>query len=123
MSSPRPQGIGSIRRWLKVCAFVSVTVGCGGAPTIMGVHRQTLDDFARGRMDCPTEPLDVQDTTPADFRYAGDPDARRYDVRACDQTESFVCFRTPQSSVAETLPECRKLGERPPRVYLGPVPL
>lgn len=90
---------------------------------MMDAHRQTLDDYARQRMDCPDEALAVEDSTPDRFRYGSDPDARRYDVAACGQTESFVCFRAPEVSVAETLTECRRFGERQPRVYLGPFPL
>ena len=90
---------------------------------MMDVHRQTLDDFARRRMDCPEGAIAVSDATPEGFDYASDPEARRYDVVACGETEAFVCFRAPQHSVAETLTECRRLGERAPRIYLGPFPL
>lgn len=90
---------------------------------MMDVHRQTLDDFARERMDCPEGTIAVTDATPEGFDYASDSEAGRYQVEACGETESFVCFRAPQSSVAETLTECRRFGERAPRVYLGPFPL
>lgn len=127
---PRPQTPTTIRSARETRAdFVAawplllVLVACGGAPTMMDVHRQTLDDYARRRMDCPEGAVVVSDATPDDFAYGADPEARRYDVEACGATESFVCFRSPEVSVAETLSECRRFGERQPRVYLGPFPL
>jgi len=99
--------------------LAGLITGCNPAPVSM-YHRATLDDLARGSLDCPEGALEVNDITPEDFRYGWDPDAKRYDVRACGRRERFLCFDRAEDD--DPRAECRSLdrahsGEE---VHLGP---
>ena len=103
---------------------LDLLAACGPAPTLMDYHRSTLDELARGMMDCPLDELSFEDSTPEGFPHmANDPESRRYTVRGCGHTAAFVCFTLRQSPVNER-PECRPLrrdeGTAGGGVYLGP---
>ena len=99
---------------------------CGPAPTLLDMHRVYLQRDARGAIEC--ELLEVAEATPEDWTgYAGDPDARRYEVRGCGRHAAFLCYTPPMGTVGD--PECRQLHEdhRPGRragapggIRLGP---
>ena len=104
--------------WL--CA--SICVAC--APySVMDFHREVLDRQARARFDCEQGSLEVTDETPEGFRYGRDPQAARYRVQACEQEDVYVCYQIPEANVGSPAPECRRLGEEPAIIHLGPIPL
>jgi hypothetical protein len=95
-------------------------LGACVAPSVMDFHRATLDDQARQEEECPEGTLEVRDITPGGFRYADDPDARRYEVIACGRRSAYLCYRRAISEHMQA--ECRSLtrphsGEE---VHLGP---
>ena len=98
--------------------------GAGCAPyTMMDFHREVLDQRARAHFDCERGELEVVDETPEGFQYGRDPQAARYRVRACDHEDSYVCYQIPEADVGSATPECRRLGEDPSIVHLGPIAL
>lgn len=100
------------------CVF-GLVAACTPAPVSV-YHRATLDELARGSLDCPEGGLEVRDITPENFRYAWDPDAKRYEVRACGRVERFLCYDRAEDD--DPRAECRSL-DRPhsgEEVHLGP---
>lgn len=106
----------------RLSAITLVLLACTPYTT-MDFHREALDPMARGHADCENGPLEVVDETPEDFSYGRDLEARRYQVTACGQQDTYICFRQAEHNVGATAPECRRLGEEPSRVHLGPFPL
>lgn len=104
---------------VPLACFVGLLAGCTPVgPTVY--HRATLDELARGSLDCPEGELDVSDITPENFRYAWDPDARRYRVGACGRVERFLCYHRAEDD--DPRAECRSL-DRPhsgEEVHVGP---
>lgn len=101
-------------------------VACGTAPSLMGYHRQALDELAQGTMECRVAELEFEDTTPEGFQpVANDPETRRYTVRGCERESAFVCFTFRHMSSNSEGPECRPLrqdrGGSLGGVYVGPV--
>lgn len=107
-------------RWILLAC-----VACGGAPTLMSYHRQTLDDMAQGTMECPIAELQFEDTTPEGFQTIGDdPETRRYTARGCEREAAFVCYTFRYMSTTADRPECRPLRQGEGAVggvYVGPV--
>ncbi len=97
--------------------------GCGGAVTVMDYHRSTLDTHARAHLNCEDGVLEVVDETPPDFQYNRDPEAGRYLVRGCNREARYLCYAFPEANVGAMAPECRRLGEEPSSIYIGPLPL
>ena len=96
-----------------------LAIACKPIPVSV-YHRDTLDDLARQEIECPDEPLKVSDITPPDYRYAWDPDAKRYRVQGCGREAAYLCYHRAESDTYRA--ECRSLvrpqsGEE---VHLGP---
>jgi len=104
--------------FLSAC-LGGLSLGCTPVPVSV-YHRATLDEMARGSLDCAQGAIEVSDITPEGFRYAWDPDAKRYEVRACGRTEHFLCYHRAEDD--DPRAECRSL-DRPhsgEEVHLGP---
>jgi hypothetical protein len=111
-----------MRKVLGLCVGALLVVSC--VPyTMMDYHREVLDTQARALMDCERGDLEVLDETPEGFRMGRDPQAARYRVLGCEREKVFVCYQMAEANVGSPTAECRPLGQRPPAVHLGPLPL
>ncbi len=110
---------------VRTVSLIVVLFGCGLAPSVMQYHRQTLDDLARDQLDC-VDPLNVRDTTPAEFVQVGnDPETRRYTVDGCERSATYVCFTVREVGDSGMLvPTCRPLRRGDGAlggIYVGPL--
>ena len=92
-------------RW----SLLLVVIACGPAPSLLDYHRDFLQRDAQGALEC--ELLEVAEATPESWEgYAGDREARRYEVRGCGRQAACLCHRVKRGTVGD--PECRRLHER-----------
>lgn len=83
-------------------------------------HRETLDEMARQALDCPEGELEVSDITPEGFRYAWDPDAKRYRVSACGHSRAYLCFHRAELEAYRAVCQPLDRSHSGEEVHLGP---